>query len=117
MAKKRKKKRKQKLRTGTCLTVILMASLLINGFQFYEIFKGEIPRAAYVSFVGVDKRGHCVTGQEYLNYDTDSKADIMNTISALEVFKDIERVVLINKWTIKNDLADPPEVKLNGGKR
>ena len=104
--------REQKLRTGTYLIIFLMASLLVNCFQFYEIFKNVIPRAAYVSFVGVDKRGYCVTGQEFLNYDTDSKAEIVNTIMAISAFQNIERVVLINKWTIKNDLSEPPEVKL-----
>ena len=94
------------------LIVFLLASFLINAFQFYERFKHEYPRAAYISWVGVDKRGRCVTGQEFLNYDPDSKSDIMITISATEFFEGVEKVVLVNKWLIKNDLAGSPEVKM-----
>lgn len=92
--------------------IALAVSLLGNGFLSYKYFEHEYPRAAYISFVGVDKQGRCVTGQEFLNYDTDSKQEILNTIAALEAFNSIKKVVLINKWSIKNDLSDPPEVKL-----
>ena len=94
------------------LIVFLLASLLINAFQFYERWHHEIPRAAYVSWVGVDKRGRCVTGQDFLNYDPDSRADILISIRATEFFEGVENVVLVNKWPIKNDLAGPPEVKM-----
>lgn len=102
----------KKLSMETYLIIFLMTSLLANAFQLYERFQHEYPRAAYVSFVGVDERGRCVTGQEFLGYDVDSKQKIINTIKALEAFNDIKRVVLINKWSIKNDLSEPPDVVL-----
>lgn len=92
--------------------MMLAASLLGNGFLLYKSMEYEYPRASYISWVGVDKRGHCVTGQEFLNYDPDSKQEIMNTIMAQEFFTGVKKIVLVNKWSIKNDMSDPPEVRL-----
>ena len=102
----------KKLSMEAYLIIFLMTSLLANAFQIYERFQHEYPRAAYISFVGVDAHGRCVTGQEYLNYDPNSKQDIVNTIRGIACFEDIKNVVLVNKWSIKNDMSDPPEVKL-----
>lgn len=94
------------------LWLILIASLIANAALTYALIHEHYPRAAYISFVGVDKYGRCATGQDFINYDPDSKAAITNTVKGIAAFEEIERVVLINKWTIKNDMSDPPEVKL-----
>ena len=98
--------------SGNYLILFLMASILLNCFQFYHIFKHEYPKATYVSYVGVDSNGRCATGQEFVNYSIDNKQDIENTAYAIEFFKSLKQVVLVNKWEISNDLSPAPMVKL-----
>ncbi len=89
-----------------------VVSIFINLLQFYVIYEHSLPQASYVSFVGVNDRGHCVTGQEFLNYNPDSKATVQNTIKAIETFQNIKSVVLVNKWIISNDISEPPHIKV-----
>jgi hypothetical protein len=89
-----------------------VVSIFINILQFYVIHEHSLPTASYVSFVGVNERGYCVTGQEFLNYNPDSKAAIQNTVKAIETFQNITRVVLTNKWIISNDMSEPPHIKV-----
>jgi len=102
----------KKLSEEVYVIMALAASLLGNGFLLYKSLEFEYPRASYISWVGVDKSGRCVTGQEFLNYDPDSKQEIMNTIMAQEFFTGVKKIVLVNKWSIKNDMSEPPEVRL-----
>lgn len=89
-----------------------VVSIFANILQFYVLWESKLPTASYVSFVGVNDRGNCVTGQEFLNYNPDSKAAIQNTIKAIETFQNINRVVLVNKWIISNDISEPPHIKV-----
>jgi hypothetical protein len=89
-----------------------VVSIFVNILQFYLLWEHRLPTASYVSFVGVNERGYCVTGQEFLNYNPDSKAAIQNTIKAIETFQNINRVVLTNKWIISNDMSEPPHIKV-----
>jgi hypothetical protein len=89
-----------------------VVSIFINILQFYVIHEHSLPQASYVSFVGINDRGHCVTGQEFLNYNPDSKITVQNTIKAIETFQNIRNVVLVNKWVVSNDMSEPPHIKV-----